>query len=342
MPSPVRRSILVCSVGLALSGCVASSLDQGTGISPSALSLDTNPQTAAADPENSDNATTAQADPNSAMPEGITVPSTKPGTNPPAPQLALAPSSASSPSAQQAKNIATTPPKPAAETLPVAKPVVSTAKTPPRKPEKKGFFASLFSSSKKPASQRNVINPQTSRSKKNHAVKTRKVAVFKSDSNSSLPGVRKRLFGIYDAKEGAEEGFGAPVLVASAGGMARTSPNGLRIQHAGVQVACLQPRLVGIIKKVQRHYGRVPIITSGYRSPARNRKARGVRNSMHLYCKAADMQVAGVSKWALAKYLRSIPGRGGVGTYCHTKSVHIDIGTKRDWNWRCRRRKRRR
>ena len=34
-------------------------------------------------------------------------------------------------------------------------------------------------------------------------------------------------------------------------------------------------------------------------------------------------------------------GRGGVGTYCHTNSVHIDIGKKRDWNWRCRRKRRR-
>jgi len=27
-----------------------------------------------------------------------------------------------------------------------------------------------------------------------------------------------------------------------------------------------------------------------------------------------------------------------VGTYCHTESVHVDVGPERDWNWRCRRR----
>jgi uncharacterized protein YcbK (DUF882 family) len=191
---------------------------------------------------------------------------------------------------------------------------------------------------KTPRPPLNVKNPEKSTSARN-----RRVAVFKPTTKNALPGVRKMgLFGIYEAKEGSNEGYGAPVLMASAGGLARTSPNGLRVQHAGVQVACLQPRLVSIIKQVQRRYGRVPIITSGYRSPARNRKARGARNSMHIYCKAADIQVSGISKWALAKYLRSIPGRGGVGTYCHTKSVHIDIGSKRDWNWRCRRRKRKR
>ncbi|MEM1364692.1 MAG: D-Ala-D-Ala carboxypeptidase family metallohydrolase, partial [Pseudomonadota bacterium] len=77
-------------------------------------------------------------------------------------------------------------------------------------------------------------------------------------------------------------------------------------------------------------------------SPASNRRAGGARNSRHTFCDAADIQVAGVSKWTLAKYLRTIPGRGGVGTYCHTKSVHIDTYKKRDWNWACRKRKRRR
>jgi uncharacterized protein YcbK (DUF882 family) len=81
------------------------------------------------------------------------------------------------------------------------------------------------------------------------------------------------------------------------------------------------------------------IVTSGYRSPTRNKKARGAQHSLHMYCSAADIQVEGVSKWELASYLRSMPGRGGVGTYCYTESVHIDIGPERDWNWRCRRRK---
>ena len=86
---------------------------------------------------------------------------------------------------------------------------------------------------------------------------------------------------------------------------------------------------------------RVPkaIVTSGFRSRAYNRLIRGARNSMHIQCKAADIQVQGVSKARLARYLRSLPGRGGVGTYCHTKSVHLDIGKKRDWNRRCRRRR---
>ena len=40
--------------------------------------------------------------------------------------------------------------------------------------------------------------------------------------------------------------------------------------------------------------------------------------------------------------LRSLPDRGGVGTYCHTKSVHYDVGSQRDWSWGCRKRRKRR
>jgi uncharacterized protein YcbK (DUF882 family) len=90
-----------------------------------------------------------------------------------------------------------------------------------------------------------------------------------------------------------------------------------------------------MLKTVERHYGRKVMVTSGLRPIKVNSK----RQSLHTRCEAADIQVQGVGKWELADFLRSIPGRGGVGTYCHTESVHIDVGPQRDWNWRCRRRK---
>ncbi|MCR9123826.1 MAG: D-Ala-D-Ala carboxypeptidase family metallohydrolase [Phyllobacteriaceae bacterium] len=156
-----------------------------------------------------------------------------------------------------------------------------------------------------------------------------------SGSTAALPGFsRDRALGINQNAPASD----APVQLASAAGLARLTPNGLRTQHSGVDVACLKPALVRLLKRVEQRYGKPVVVTSGYRSPQRNRRARGAKNSLHMYCAAADIQVAGVSKWDLAAYLRSVPGRGGVGTYCHTKSVHIDIGPKRDWNWRCRRR----
>ena len=152
----------------------------------------------------------------------------------------------------------------------------------------------------------------------------------------ALPGVKSsaKLFGI-DTSE-TEEADGSFEL-AGLGSLTRISPKGLRLQHDKVDVGCLKPGILRIIKTVERRYGKKPIITSAYRSPKRNRKAGGARNSTHIFCKAVDIQVEGISKWDLAKYLRTIPGRGGVGTYCRTRSVHVDTGSKRDWHHPCRR-----
>ena len=153
---------------------------------------------------------------------------------------------------------------------------------------------------------------------------------------TALPGVRLgSLFGI---KSASADSTDEPVRVASAAGLARLAPNGLRAQHDSVQMACFKPELVRLLQRVRKHYRQDIIVTSGYRSPKSNRRAGGARGSRHTTCEAADIQVPGISKWQLAKYLRTMQGRGGVGTYCNTKSVHIDVGSKRDWNWRCRRR----
>ncbi|MFN6986758.1 MAG: YcbK family protein, partial [Rhizobium oryzihabitans] len=120
--------------------------------------------------------------------------------------------------------------------------------------------------------------------------------------------------------------------LASLSGLTRVSPNGLFLQTDHVEVGCFKPELVRMIKDVERHYNSPAIVTSGYRPP------KGIRQgSKHYTCDAADIQIKGVSKWELATYLRSLPERGGVGTYCHTESVHMDTGEPRDWNWRCRR-----
>lgn len=178
-------------------------------------------------------------------------------------------------------------------------------------------------------------------------VKTVRAAAFADDGEGTgLPGVRqsalfeiKRKSGIDDDSDvdlHEEIDDGGSFQVASAAGLARLSPNGLLKQRESVDVACLKPSLIRVLRTIERRFGTKVVVTSGYRSPTYNRRVRGAKNSQHMYCAAADIQVPGVSKWEVANFVRSLPGRGGVGTYCHTTAVHVDVGPERDWNWRCR------
>jgi Peptidase M15 len=111
-------------------------------------------------------------------------------------------------------------------------------------------------------------------------------------------------------EEGEEEGAGG----------------GVEKQVDSVELACIEPAVMDIVKKAGAFFRAVPIITSGYR-------ARGRRGSLHRMCKAVDFIVPGVSTQTLANYLKALPEAGGVGTYCHTKSVHIDVGEPRNWGY---------
>ncbi|MGE0499698.1 MAG: YcbK family protein [Rhizobiaceae bacterium] len=225
----------------------------------------------------------------------------------------------------------------------------------PPAPKKRGFLTNLFGATPagatplratRPAPEAQPEKPLVQLASVGSAEKPVGASAFVGGGGEALPGVRqsalfeiKRKSGLDDDSDvdlHEEDGDGGLYQVASAAGLARLAPNGLLKQTDNVDVACLKPSLVRTLKAVERHYGRKIMVTSGYRNPDRNRRARGAKNSLHMYCAAADVQVPGISKWELANFVRSMPGRGGVGTYCHTNSVHIDVGPERDWNWRCR------
>jgi uncharacterized protein YcbK (DUF882 family) len=261
-------------------------------------------------------------------------------------------------------------PQPAPSSDPAPKPASAPAATtflengpgpaPAPSAEKRGFLSSLFASGPAVAAEpRPMLGLDDKKPAETSAAPARenkplvKLAstgkpgesrpVFSGDA---LPGVRQGSLFEITRKSGLDDDSdidlheGEPLMqVASAAGLARLAPNGLLKQTEGVDVGCLKPSLVRMLKGVEQHFGKKMIVTSGYRNPERNRKARGARNSLHMFCAAADVQVPGVDKWQLARFVRSMPGRGGVGTYCHTNSVHIDVGPERDWNWRCPSRK---
>lgn len=102
-------------------------------------------------------------------------------------------------------------------------------------------------------------------------------------------------------------------------------PTFVEKQTDAVDIACIKPEVMSLIRTAGEHFGGTPVITSGQRN-------RGRSGSFHRKCMAADFFLPGVERARLAKYLRSLAGAGGVGTYCHTKSVHIDIGEPRNWS----------
>lgn len=166
---------------------------------------------------------------------------------------------------------------------------------------------------------------------------------------ASLPGVKSRA-SLFEIGQRASADYDAEILeeangdqdsfqVASLSGMARMAPNGLLVQRPDVQTGCFEPKLVAMIRSVEAKFHTKAIVTSGYRSPSYNKRVNGAQKSMHMSCKAADIQVPGANNIAVANYVRSLPGRGGVGTYCHTTAIHVDIGRERDWNWSCTRRR---
>ncbi len=130
--------------------------------------------------------------------------------------------------------------------------------------------------------------------------------------------------------------------VSKRGWRTRSRRLGYSVAGRGIRTSCFPARLRKLLRQVSAHYGRRLIITSGYRSHRHNRRIGGARRSQHLHCMAADFYIPGVNKYTLARYLKRLPGRGGVGTYAGNRTVHLDVGPRRSWHWGRKRRHARR
>ncbi|GAA3074208.1 hypothetical protein GCM10010520_21730 [Rhizobium viscosum] len=195
-------------------------------------------------------------------------------------------------------------------------------------PENAGPRSSVFSAPPEP--QQGEILPQQS----SQNTSTKLAPQTASLAGGSIPG--STMNALYSApKQNLLSSLSGLLQKASLPGMTRVAPNGLHVQNDSVQVGCFKPDLMRVIETVETHFGKPVVVTSGYRDPQHNREVGGAEESMHKSCEAADIQINGVSKWDIAEYIRSLPNRGGVGTYCHTDSVHLDTGNARDWNWGC-------
>lgn len=89
-------------------------------------------------------------------------------------------------------------------------------------------------------------------------------------------------------------------------------------QTERVVTDCFPSDLKTVIARMTRHFGSPVIVTSGYRSGGR-------RGSLHRSCRAADVQIAGVRPSQIIAFAQQQNEIGGIGSYRHTRSIHIDV-----------------
>lgn len=98
----------------------------------------------------------------------------------------------------------------------------------------------------------------------------------------------------------------------------------------------MDPKLLDLICATQawlKYYGyNGPIhVNSGYRTIQTNSRLEGAaKNSMHLYGKALDFRVPGLTPMQIAKIAAKFQA-GGIGIYPTSNFIHLDTGGVRVW-----------
>lgn len=93
----------------------------------------------------------------------------------------------------------------------------------------------------------------------------------------------------------------------------------------------IDSELVNVLQKIRTHFGKSVTITSAYRTPTKNKACGGSPYSQHLYGRAADVKISGVSPKKVAAYAETLlKNKGGIGIY--STFTHIDVrSTKARW-----------
>ena len=89
------------------------------------------------------------------------------------------------------------------------------------------------------------------------------------------------------------------------------------------EVSYPHPFLLSLIHKIEMHYGKEIIITSGKRCKSHNDAIGGHRNSLHCATKAIDCHIPNIPHSDLYNWLSSTDHTLGLGLY--NTHVHIDI-----------------
>jgi len=94
----------------------------------------------------------------------------------------------------------------------------------------------------------------------------------------------------------------------------------------GSNTVLIDDKLAVLLQEIREHFGKPVIINSAYRTEEHNENVGGAANSYHLYGKAADIQIKGVSPVEIAQYAESL-GVKGIDLY--GTFVHVDTRTSK-------------
>lgn len=75
-------------------------------------------------------------------------------------------------------------------------------------------------------------------------------------------------------------------------------------------------------------------ISSGFRSPAKNKAVGGAERSQHMHGNAMDIDVSGYSHAERVKIIRSLSANGITGIGVGSNIIHADLGGRRAWGYK--------
>ncbi|AQU83234.1 MULTISPECIES: D-Ala-D-Ala carboxypeptidase family metallohydrolase [unclassified Halomonas] len=89
---------------------------------------------------------------------------------------------------------------------------------------------------------------------------------------------------------------------------------------------------LALLQDIRIHFNVPVVITSGCRCAAHNRRVGGAANSQHVFGRAADIRVQGISPAAVADYVEAHHPTASVGRY--GSFTHVDTRTSGPARWR--------
>ena len=90
----------------------------------------------------------------------------------------------------------------------------------------------------------------------------------------------------------------------------------------------LDPRLLTSLEELRFIGGEQPIyVLSGYRCAKRNKEIGGAELSYHLFGKAADIRIKGLTLNQMYSWARRVGAfdQGGIGVYPAENFIHVDV-----------------